>query len=217
MRVAWFQLGTATGAVVFALLTSAPIQAADESGFTAVAAEELDKRSKQPQKKGLSDSRVRVMVTYAFSLIPEATAGADGKSVPVDKSDFNTFVIPNDDARQVIRAATRSAYAEVCGLLELAEANLKALMTAESKRGRTREQMLMVEALHLFALSYFTGNAKFTRSADSGDPEGAEGASEGAGDAEVVEAAPPPPKCPPEQKQRVESAIKAYVASVPAN
>lgn len=214
MRVAWFHLGGATCAAVFAFLTSAPLQAADQSGFTAVAAEELDKRSKQPQKKGLSDTRVRVMLTYAFSLIPGETPGPNGKPVPVDKSDFNTFVIPSDDARQVIRAATRSAYAEVCGLPQLAQANLKALLAQESKKDWTRQQMLMVEALHLFALSYFTGNAKI-----EGGPEttAASGTEETEGGESAVTQAPPAPKCPPEQKQKVESAINAYVASVPAN
>jgi hypothetical protein len=211
MRVAWFHLGGATCAAVFAFLTSAPLQAADQSGFTAVAAEELDKRSKQPQKKGLSDTRVRVMLTYAFSLIPGETPGPNGKPVPVDKSDFNTFVIPSDDARQVIRAATRSAYAEVCGLPQLAQANLKALLAQESKKDWTRQQMLMVEALHLFALSYFTGNAKIEEGPETSAASGTEG-----GESAVTQA-PPAPKCPPEQKQKVESAINAYVASVPAN
>jgi len=217
MRVAWVQLSGAAGAAVLALLTSAPIEAAGQSGFTAVAAEELDKRSKQPQKKGLSETRVRVMLTYAFSIIPEATRGADGKAVPVDKSDVNTFVIPNDDARQIIRAATRSAYAEVCGLPELGEANLNALMAQESKKGWTRKQMLMVEALHLFALSYFTGNAKIEDTSDESATEASEESGGGeSGGASVIQA-PPAPKCPPAQKQKVESAIKAYVASVQAN
>jgi len=179
-----------------------------------VAAEELDKRSKQPQKKGLSDTRVRVMLTYAFSLIPGETPGPNGKPVPVDKSDFNTFVIPNDDARQVIRAATRSAYAEVCGLPQLAQANLKALLAQESKKDWTRQQMLMVEALHLFALSYFTGNAKIEEGPETSAASGTE---ETEGGESAVTQAPPAPKCPPEQKQKVESAINAYVASVPAN
>ncbi len=144
------------------------------------------------------------MVTYAFSLIPEQRRDASGKTIPVDKSDVNTFVIPNNDARQVIRAATRSAYAEVCGMPELAEANLKALIAQESKKGWTSRQMLMVEALHLFALSYFTGNAQIIEETDE------------SGGAPVMQA-PPAPKCPPEQKAKVENAIRAYVASVGAN
>ena len=49
-------------------------------GVTAVAAEELDRRSKQAQEeqgegKGMSDSAVRVLMTYAFSIIPEEVDG----------------------------------------------------------------------------------------------------------------------------------------------
>ena len=220
MKRARVQLGGAVCAAVLALTISAPGLAADQPGFTTVAAEELDKRSKQPQKQGLSDTRVRVMLTYAFSLIPAETPGPDGKPVPIDKSDFNTFVIPNDDARQVIRAATRSAYADVCGMPELGEANLKALMTQESKKDWTRKQMLMVEALHLFALSYFTGTAQIVEEGSATDG-GAMAVSKDSGSDEQVQPrvtqAPPPPQCPPEQKAKVENAIRAYVEAVQAN
>ncbi len=49
------------------------------------------------QKGGLSDSAVRVLMTYAFSIIPEEQPGPDGKPVKLDKSDPNKFLIP--DAR----------------------------------------------------------------------------------------------------------------------
>lgn len=223
MKVAWVQLGGAAGAAVLALLVSAPVMATGQSGITTVAAEELDKRSKQPQRKGLSETRVRVMLTYAFSLIPAETRGPDGKPVPVDKSDFNTFVIPSDDARQVIRAATRSAYADVCGLPELGAANFKALMAQESKKNWTREQTLMIEALHLFSLSYFTGNVKIVEDPDPA-PSGGDGATAAAKDGQAgaagesrVVKVPSAPTCPPERKVKVERAIKAYVETVQAS
>jgi hypothetical protein len=201
--------------------------------MTAVAAEELDKRSKQAeasqgQSGGLSDSSVRVLMTYAFSLIPETTPGPDGQPLKVDKSDANKFVIPGEDARRVIRAATRSAYADVCGLPELGEANYKAMLAGEEARKWSREQLLMINALHLFAVSYFTGNAKIIEepgttdepaAADDGTTtvSKAPGAAEGGDDQQVREVeAPPPPKCPPEQKQKVENAINAYVKAAQA-
>ena len=57
-------------------------------------------------------------MTYAFSVIPEQQPGPDGKPVKVDKTDPKVFLIPDEDARRVIRAATRSAYAEACELRE---------------------------------------------------------------------------------------------------
>jgi hypothetical protein len=226
MRVAWIKLGGAASAAVLALLLSAPVKATDQSGMTTIAAEELDKRSRQPESSesgGLSESSVRVMVTYAFSLIPEQVQGPDGQPVTVDKSDPNEYVIPSEDARRVIRAATRSAYAEVCGLPELGEANYKTMLAQEQSKDWSREQILMIEALHLFAVSYFTGNAKITETSeeapaagDAGDgtttiSKGGEG-----GETQEVEA-PPAPKCPPEQKQKVQNAIQAYVQAAQAN
>jgi hypothetical protein len=226
MRVAWIKLGGAASAAVLALLLSAPVKATDQSGMTTIAAEELDKRSRQPESSesgGLSESSVRVMVTYAFSLIPEQVQGPDGQPVTVDKSDPNEYVIPSEDARRVIRAATRSAYAEVCGLPELGEANYKTMLAQEQSKDWSREQILMIEALHLFAVSYFTGNAKITETSeeapaagDAGDgtttiSKGGEG-----GETQEVEA-PPAPKCPPEQKQKVQNAIQAYVQAAQTN
>ncbi len=223
MRVAWIKLGGAASAAVLALLLSAPVKATDQSGLTTIAAEELDKRSRQPESSesgGLSESSVRVMVTYAFSLIPEQIQGPDGQPVTVDKSDPNKYVIPSEDARRVIRAATRSAYAEVCGLPELGEANYKTMLAQEQSKDWSREQILMIEALHLFAMSYFTGNAKITEGppASGGADDGSTTVSKGeeAGETQEVEA-PPAPKCPPEQKQKVQNAIQAYVQAAQAN
>lgn len=221
MAVAWVKLSGAAGAAIMALLISAPVTAT-ETGLTTVAADELDKRSRQPESNtgGLSESSVRVMVTYAFSLIPAQTQGPDGQPVAVDKSDPNKYVIPSEDARRIIRAATRSAYAEVCGLPELGEANYKTMLAQEqAKNSWSREQILMIEALHLFAVSYFTGNAKITET--GGETPAADGTTTVTKDGEAAETreveAPEPPKCPPEQKQKVENAINAYVQAAQAN
>ena len=237
MKVAWIELGGAASAVLVALLMTAPVRAADSSGVTAVAAEELDKRSKEAEASqgksgGMSESSVRVLMTYAFSLIPAEVQGPDGQPVKVDKSDPNKYVIPTEDARRVIRAATRSAYADVCGLPELGEANYKAMLAGEEARKWSREQRLMISALHLFAVSYFTGNAKIIEEPGTTDapadataaPDGTTSVSKAPGaaasadqDQQVREVeAPPAPKCPPEQKQKVENAINAYVKAAEA-
>jgi len=165
----------------------------------------------QPQSQGgLSDHAVGVMQSYAFSLIPDEQPGPDGKPVKLDKSDPLIFQIPADDARRIIRAATRSAYAEVCELPDLAQANYQALIGSErAKKSWTEPQLLMVNALFLFSVSYFAGNAKV------GDPEAADGSKQGAGEQNSAVKAPNRPKCPPEQKQKVVAAINAYVKSVP--
>jgi hypothetical protein len=228
MQSRCFHWGATAAAVVLVLGASTPLKAADEAAVRP-AAEELGQRATVPQgqqKGGLSDSAVRVLMGYAFSVIPEQQAGADGKQVKLDKSDPNKFLIPNEDARRIIRAATRSAYAEACELPDLAQANYQALMRSEgAKKTWTEPQLLMVNALYLFSASYFAGNVKITE--DGQAPGGA-----GAANAPKEGAANPPkaaapgqetslvtpkrPQCPPEQKQKVVAAINAYVQSIPA-
>ncbi len=210
MRRVGMKFGVACAAVV--VLLGASAEAADQSGATSAAATELGKRSKPEagNDSGLSKSVVRIMMTYAFSLV----RGPDGQPIQVDQADkalLEKYAVPIDSARRVIRAATRSAYADICGLPELGEANFKAMVQQEQGLQKwSTEQIQMINALYLFAVSYFTGDAKITT--DSADGE--DGASNG-GSQEVH--APAAPKCPPEQKQKVEKAIKAYVASVEAN
>ena len=194
---------------VLGLALGVQVRAADDSGMRPVA-EELGQRATAPQtqpKGGLSDSAVRVLMTYAFSIIPETQNGPDGKPVKVDKSNPNVFLIPDEDARRVIRAATRSAYAEACELQDLARANYQALMQSEiAKKKWSEQQLLMINALHMFSASYFSGNAKITEVPENG-------AQAGQG-TDLV--APQRPACPPEQKQKVESAINAYIQSAQA-
>jgi hypothetical protein len=221
MQSCRFYWGAAAVAVVLVLSAGTPLKAADEAAVRP-AAEELGQRAAVPQgqkKGGLSDSAVRVLMGYAFSVIPEQQAGPDGKQVKLDKSDPNKFLIPSEDARRIIRAATRSAYAEACELPDLAQANYQALMRSEgAKKTWTEPQLLMVNALYLFSASYFAGNVKITD--DGQAPAGAPGAAnppkEAAPGQETSLVTPKRPQCPPEQKQKVVAAINAYVQSVPA-
>jgi hypothetical protein len=221
MQSCRFYWGATAAAVVWVLSAGTPLKAADEAAVPP-AAGELGQRAAVPQgqqKGGLSDSAVRVLMGYAFSVIPEQQAGPDGKQVKLDKSDPNKFLIPTEEARGIIRAATRSAYAEACELPDLAQANYQALMRSEgAKKTWTEPQLLMVNALYLFSASYFAGNVKITN-----EPEAANGAAgaanppkEAAPGQETSLVAPKRPQCPPEQKQKVVAAINAYVQSVPA-
>ena len=94
-----------------------------------------------------------------------------GELVKLDKSDPNKYLIPLDDARRVIRVATRSAYAEVCQLFELEKANFEAMIRTERMRAWTAEQMMFMHALHTFATSYFAGNVKITEQGDGRKPD----------------------------------------------
>jgi hypothetical protein len=224
MSLVWIQCVGAAAVGTLALLAGAPLGAAEDSGVRPVA-EELGQRTKpaaapESQKTGgLSDSAVRVLMTYAFSVIPETRTGLDGKPVKVDKSDPKLFLIPDEDARRVIRAATRSAYAEACDLPDLARANYKTLLKGEmAKKVWSEQQLLMINALHMFSASYFSGNAKITATPKEGATDTTTvskgNLAEQDPEAEIV--APKRPECPPEQKQKVMNAINAYVQSAQA-
>lgn len=224
MQRGWFQWGWAVAAAVVILPAGSPARAADENGVWKLA-EELGQRTKPAapeaqQNRGLSESAVRVLMTYAFSVIPEQQPGPDGKPVKLDKSDPNKFLIPDADARRVIRAATRSAYAEACELPDLAQANYQALMRSEgAKKVWSETQLLMVNALYLFSASYFAGNVKIIETDQAGDSSasGTTGASQQAAPGQETSLVTPKrPQCPPEQKQKVVAAINAYVQSAPA-
>ena len=228
MQSCCFRWGVAAAAVVLALSGGTPLKAAESAGVRPVA-EELGQRAAVPQgqqKGGLSDSAVRVLMSYAFSVIPEQQAGPDGKPVKLDKSDPSKFLIPDEDARRIIRAATRSAYADACGLPDLAQANHQALLRSEAARKVWSEpQFLMVNALYVFSASYFAGNVKITEGEDTTGAAGAANPPKEAAPAPDKRAAPGPetslvtpkrPQCPPEQKQKVVAAINAYVQSIPA-
>jgi hypothetical protein len=236
MQKAWIQWRGAAAAAVLTLLAGTPLKAADNAGVRPVA-EELGQRTKPPaaapggeQNGVLSDSAVRVLMTYAFSIIPDEAPGPDGKQIKLDKSDPNMFVIPTEDARRVIRVATRSAYAQVCDLPELERANYQTLIKGEEARKVwSQDQLLLINALHMFAVSYFTGSVKVTTkeeaeevppseripaAGEAGAPAKSSAGQKpkaGTDDPQTQIVAPKRPDCPPEQKQKVTNAINAYV------
>ena len=222
MRFAWIRWGGAAFTTALTALAGAPLHAADE-GTVHYVAEDLGNRTKAPEaeqstSKGLSDSAVRVMSTFALSILPDQVPDPSGEMVKLDKSDPNKYLIPLDDARRVIRVATRSAYAEVCQLYELEKANFDAMIRTERMRAWTAEQMMFLHALHTFATSYFAGNVKITEQADDAKSnsmakEGAAAANNANGAATAITTKKL--ECPPGQKEKVTAAINAYVQSAP--
>ncbi len=229
MQKAWIQWAAAGATVLAALLLGAPLKAQDSTGVRPVA-EELDKRTKPSgtadgaPKDKLSDSAVRVMATFAWSVMPDEVPGVDGKLVKLDKSNPQKFFIPIEDTRRVIKVATRSAYAEACNLLDLEKANYQTMIKSEAaRRIWSPEQLLFINSLHMFAVSYFTGNISMTEKPDTAatpeaGTEPADTGAQSAGDQTPAAGQPGPqyitPKkldCPPEQKEKVRQSITAYV------
>jgi hypothetical protein len=223
MKFGWIECGSAAALVALALLAGNRSQAADQDGVRTVA-EELGSRTRTAEapadapKDKLSDSAVRVMSTFALSILPDQIPDEKGQMVKIDKSNPNLYLIPIDDARHIIRVATRSAYAEVCNLLELEKANYNTLMRTEEVRDVwTQQQMMFIRALHTFATSYFAGNVKITEQpADDASANAKDGVA--AADAANGESKTITSKklvCTDEQRAKVTQAITAYVATGP--
>ena len=224
MRAAWIGWGGAALAAVLTLLLGGPLKAADETGVHYVA-EELGNRTKTPEtsegaaKDKLSDSAVRVMSTFALSILPDQMPSKSGEMVKLDKSDPSKYLIPLDDARRVIRVATRSAYAEACGLREFEKANYETMMRSEQARQTwSANQMMFIGALHTFATSYFAGSVKITEQSETAEQgakakEGAAAANATNGSATTI--ATNKLECQPGQKEKVAAAINSYVQSNP--
>jgi hypothetical protein len=221
MQKCWGQC-FAFSVVALLLALSTAANAAEMSG-SKTAAEQLTERTKTPaadaengDDKGISDSAVRVMLGYAWSILPSTMQGPDGTTIALDKSSPKQFLIPIPDAREVIRAAMRSAYAQICDLPKLEQANYATLMQGEENRKIwTLNQMQMITALHMFSVSYFTGDLKITEKAAK-DQKGDRAAdkADSKGDAAFD---PKRPKCTPEKKAAVTKAIEAYVKSAQAS
>ena len=65
------------------------------------------------QNKELSDKSVLTLMQYAWSLVPNKFTSPDGKVIEVDKSKPSEVVVPMDTAREAIKVARLSAYAQV--------------------------------------------------------------------------------------------------------
>jgi len=159
------------------------------------------------QNKELSDKSVLTLMQYAWSLVPNKFTSPDGKVIEVDKSKPSEVVVPMETAREAIKVARLSAYAQVCDLIEEQRANYHTFMKREEAKGKwSDQQLLFINQLHLFTVMTLTGKVKLV---------------EKDGDKEVILNADKPdktPTCTDTERQKVESQIKSYVAAnvVPA-
>ncbi|MFD0987632.1 hypothetical protein [Methyloligella solikamskensis] len=203
----------------FALMSGSPAMAADQEAGQ-IMAQQLTERTREPEpsnegsEEKLSDSAVRVMTSYAWSIMPNQLDAGNGTMISIDKSDPAKIIIPVDDARNVIRAAMRSAYAEICDVPELGQKNFRTMMEQEEARNVwTLEQMQFINTLHMFSVSYFTGDMKITEKNEDGTP--AEGAASNATEGEDA-FNPSRPTCTPEKKAAVTEAINEYLQEAEA-
>lgn len=114
------------------------------------------------KKPAIKDKTVKVLMKFAFSLMPEVYTGPDGKKIAINKKKPDEVMIPVDDARRIILVADRSAKAQNCDLKVMQTLNHNAMVKYEQVfKNWTKKQKLFINQLHLFTVLYMTGNVKF--------------------------------------------------------
>ena len=127
-----------------------------------------------------------------------------GKTIIVDKSKASEAIVPLDTAREVIRVARLSAYAQLCELPEEQRANFQTFMRREEAKSKwTDQQMLFITQLHLFTVMTLTGKVALI---------------EKDGDKQVVVQESRPLKtesCTDTERKKVQEQVMTFVNSAP--
>ena len=149
----------------------------------------------------VSDKTLRTLKVLAWQSLPRRILQSDKRVLEIDKSDPSKIIIPDEDAREVVRAASLTARARKCALQDLVIANRDALMLREKKSGRwTESQLQYINILHLFTVQLLAGKME-AMDADKLQPEGG--------------SAPPPvspvsaANCDEKEKQEISNAVEA--------
>jgi hypothetical protein len=157
------------------------------------------------QSKELSDKSVLTLMRYAWGMVPEKFTTPLGKTIIVDKSRASESIVPIDIAREVIRVARMSAYAQFCELPEEQRANYQTLMRREEAKSTwSDQQMLFINQLHLFTVMTLTGKVQLV---------------EKDGDKQVIVQEGKPTRvesCTDTERKKIQDQIMAYVSSAPA-
>ncbi len=154
-----------------------------------------------PARTDISDRTLKTLKALAWQSLPSKIIQSDNKVVEIDKSDPAKIVIPDADAREVIRAANLTARAHECDLPELVAASRNALLLRAQKSGRWSESQLQyIDTLHLFTVQLLVGKVEsvVVEKAKTGfDPKAAPMPQDGA------------KACNEQEKQDILSAVEA--------
>jgi hypothetical protein len=111
--------------------------------------------------KELSDRTVRVLMEYAWQILPDKFKAPSGKLIEVDKTKREENMVPVDVAREVIRVGYNSGHAQLCELWEEQLANFNTLMKREThKKQWTDQQLLYITTLHRMTIHASTGKLR---------------------------------------------------------
>jgi hypothetical protein len=164
----------------------------------------VEPASASAQNKELSDKSVAMLMHYAWTMTPQKFTTPTGKVIEVDKSKKNDVVVPVDVARDVIKVARLTAFAQLCDLPEEQAANYQTFMRREEAKAKwTDQQLLYISQLHLFTVMTLTGKIQVVQEE---------------GDKQVIVQEGKSLKtetCTDTEKQKIQAQISAFINSAP--
>jgi hypothetical protein len=154
----------------------------------------------------ISDKSVEAFMEYAWSMTPTKFTKPNGTVVEINKKEREKVVVPNDIAREIIRAGRLTAHAQLCELPNEQVLNYRSLMKRESEKKKWSEpQMIYINQLHLTTVMLLTGKMQLVEQED------------GAKQPVVKETIGGEAKsCSVEQAKKVKELIEAYLKTGPA-
>jgi hypothetical protein len=107
----------------------------------------------------LNDKMVNWLMNYAAAgMLPKYTT-QEGKVVTIDRTKPDEFLIPVEDARQVVKVAYNTARAQICHMKDEEIANSEALVKhAIVSKKWTDKQLLYIRQLQLFVVQITVGS-----------------------------------------------------------
>jgi hypothetical protein len=123
----------------------------------------------QAASKELSERSVKVLMQYAWLILPSKFTRPDGKVIEVDKKHKKKeTLIPIDVARDVIKVGYTSAQAQLCEMWEEQTINYDAMIRIlRSKHNWSDQQLLYITTLHRMTIHMAAG--KLTVSEKNGE------------------------------------------------
>jgi hypothetical protein len=112
--------------------------------------------------KELSEKSVRVLMEYAWTILPAKFTMPDGKVIEVDKkSKKKETLVPIEAAREVIKTGYNSAQAQLCEMWEEQTVNYDAMMLTQRVKNKwTDQQLLYITTLHRMTIHMAAGKLK---------------------------------------------------------
>lgn len=121
-----------------------------------------------PPAKELSDKSVKVLMDYAWSILPSKFTTPDNRVIEVDKKNKRKeTMVSTEVGREVIKAGYTSAQAQLCEMWEEQVQNFDAMVRVQrSKHDWSDQQLLYITTLHRMTIHMAAGKLKVTEKGD---------------------------------------------------